>query len=196
MKKTLFLLLFGGLFMSYSSIADAQDAYIGEIRLLPYSFAPENWLECKGQMLTVSDNTALFAVLGNRYGGDGYTTFAIPDLRGRVAIHPGVVNGKTVNIGATGGTESETMTVAQLPFHTHSATALSCSAEEASSPSTGYYAVNPARGNEFNSSADALSAPVTATINSSGSSAPRSNIQPYTTMVWCICVNGIFPPRD
>lgn len=175
--------------------AKAQDAFIGELRLFPYNFVPVNWLECKGQTLSISQYTTLFSILYTTYGGNGASTFALPDLQGRTPIMP---DNSNISLGSTGGTEKETMTSSQLPFHNHSTTAASklpCNNSTSTTGTPGFYAVNSARGNEFNSTSNASSATISVTSSPLGSSQPRNNMQPYATLVWCICVQGIFPQR-
>lgn len=198
MKKIriLFLLLFA--LVLATGEAKAQDACIGELRLFPYNFAPTGWLECAGQTLSISQYTALFSLLGTYYGGNGTSNFMLPNLQGRTPIMPGSVSGLAISLGSTGGTETETMTAAQLPAHTHTttnATMVSCSNSSGTTNTPGVYAVNTARGNEFNTTSNASSGIMSVTVGSAGTSQPRNNMQPYTTLVWCICVNGTYPVR-
>ena len=108
------------LVLSLCRAAEAQEVFIGEIRWVPYDFAPRGWAECNGQLLSIAQNQALFALLGTTYGGNGQTTFALPDMRGRVPLHVGLGPGLTDRrIGEKGGAESHALTIAELPAHSH-----------------------------------------------------------------------------
>src|SRR3954454_5741331 len=101
-----------------------SDPFIGELRLFGFNFAPRNWATCDGQLMSISQNTALFSLLGTQYGGNGQTTFALPDLRGRVPKHAGQGPGlSTYTIGQVGGTETQTLSASQMPAHTHAVAA-------------------------------------------------------------------------
>lgn len=118
---------------SLASTAVAQEPFLGEIRWVPYNFAPRGWAFCDGQLLSISENTALFALIGTTFGGDGRTTFALPDLRGRVALHAGSGPGLTPRqLGQVGGQEQVTLTPGQMPAHSHPLNASSGAASEGS----------------------------------------------------------------
>jgi len=159
--------------------------YIGEIRLVPYNFAPVGWAFCNGQLLAIADNDALFNLIGTTYGGDGQTTFELPDLQGRVPIH------QTSNyaIGQLGGTESVTLTTQQIPAHNHMV-ATSASGNSPS-PAGHYPAVAPvaAYGTTFAKNMAANS------IGSGGGSQPHDNRQPSLTLNFIISLFGIFPSQ-
>ncbi len=162
--------------------------YVGEIRMFAGNFAPIGWLFCDGQLLSIADNDTLFQLIGTTYGGDGQTTFALPDLRGRVPIH----QGSGFLMGESGGVEQVTLTASQIPAHSHPALA-------SSNPGTG---TSPS-GNVFASLAGAtnsaygtdaphvLLSPDSATA--SGGSQPHSNLQPYLCVNFIISMFGIFP---
>jgi microcystin-dependent protein len=160
--------------------------YIGEIRMFAGNFAPAGWMFCEGQLLPISENETLFNLIGTTYGGDGQSTFALPDLRGRIPIHQG--NGFT--LAETGGTEEVVLTVQQIPAHTHpllATTAVGTAASPqgsvlASSGSSNAYRPGP--------SAVALSAQ---TVGSVGGSQPHTNFQPYLCVDFIISLFGIFP---
>jgi microcystin-dependent protein len=198
MKKN-FIFLFLLLFAFALSLKEAKSqvvSWIGEIQLFPYNYVPINYMECSGQILNISENTALFSLLGTTYGGDGRTTFGLPDLRGKTPIHPGDIPGISVTLGSTGGTETEVMTTAQMPEHTHtSSMALKapCYNDYGTSTVPGFYSVDSVRGNEFNTFSDTTSTAVNISVSSTGASEARNNMQPYTTMIWCICISGTFP---
>jgi len=170
------------------------DPYLGEIMLCVYGFVPKNFMACDGQMLSVNGNQALFALLGTTYGGNGQTTFALPDLRGRVPRGSG--NGYT--LGQRGGTETTTLNLNTLPAHAHGAQASSATAS-VTSPLGAVPAVPTAA--NLNGEAVAVlaygAAATTAatTTAPTGSSAAFNNQAPYNTIQYCIAVNGIFPVR-
>jgi len=155
-----------------------------------FNFAPRGWARCDGQLLPIAQNTALFSLLGTTYGGDGRTTFALPDLRGRVPIHPG--NGPGLSPyqqGQRGGTENVTLIAQQIPAHSHSQP---CSSDDpnAGSPVDNVPAAvaNPIYATAANA-AMAATGPV-------GGSQPHTNIQPYLAVYFCIALQGIFPSRN
>lgn len=199
MKKIKLSILSFLAFVLTANVVNAQSECIGEIRLFTYNFIPLGWVECNGQTLQVSEYSSLFAVIGNSYGGNGFSTFCVPDLRGRVPIMPGNIAGLSVTIAETGGTETEAMTVAQLPSHSHSTVGvarLACSNSSAQAVSPGIFAVNEERGNEFNTTSNAVSGTMNVNVSPSGNGSPRNNLQPYIALVWCICVDGLWPERN
>lgn len=174
----------------------AQQPYVGEIRMFAGNFAPSGWVMCDGQLLLISENETLFQLIGTTYGGDGQTTFAVPDFRGRAPIHQG--NGYV--IGQMGGTETVTLTNNQIPSHSHTATVtlpVSGNAANADTPANNVAAVNAARGNEFNSTTNVNMGKMTYTAspNSSvtGGSQPHENMKPFVAINYIISLYGIFP---
>lgn len=179
-----------------SHLLFAQDGYIGEIRLFAGNFAPKNWALCNGQILTISQNAALFSILGVTYGGNGITTFALPDLRGRVAVSAGTSTTTTVyTLGQTGGTESNTLSSLQLPAHTHQVTLSQpvSSAEGNTDDPTGHYPALVKNG--YSTTGTATGAAQTITVGTAGNNAPVNNMQPYLGLNYIICVSGIYPSR-
>lgn len=172
------------------------EPFIGEIRMFGFNFAPRGWALCNGQLLAISQNTALFSLIGTIYGGDGRTTFGLPDLRSRVPMHfgqgPGLSNQP---IGAKSGAETTTLTVANLPAHNHAA--------QAAGPAGNS---NDAIGNIWADDAGVSSATystATATgtmrgdaIGNTGGSQAFSNLQPYLATNFCIALVGLFPSRN
>jgi len=160
--------------------------YVGEIRMFGGNFAPAGWMFCEGQVLPISDNETLFQLIGTTYGGDGESTFALPDLRGRLPVHQG--NG--VSLAEAGGSEQITLTVPQLPAHTHAFLA-----------SAGPGSVNTPTGNVPGESAavkiyieDSPSVAMNpAAVSSIGGSQPHTNFQPYLCVSFIISLFGIFP---
>lgn len=167
------------------------DPYLGEIRMISGTYAPKGWTFCEGQVLPIGQNQALFALLGTTYGGDGQTTFALPDLRGRVPVHWGLGSaGVQINLGDTGGEENHTLTATEMPQHNHLVNASSAWAT-LNSPANAVWAstvTNPytAQPNQ------AMNA---GAITPSGGATAHSNMQPYMVMNFCIALEGILPTR-
>jgi microcystin-dependent protein len=166
-----------------------MDPFIGEIRMFGGTFAPRGWADCNGQLLQISQNDALHSLIGTTYGGDGQTTFGLPDLRSRIPISM-----QGTNIGQAAGTETVTLTPAMNPAHAHPA---SCGGDATSaSPLNAYWAKDP--GNavaEFSNQApNAVMASDAITI--AGGGQPHDNIQPYLCIRYIIALEGIYPPRN
>lgn len=160
--------------------------YVGEIRMFAGNFAPAGWLFCSGQLLPISENETLFQLIGTTYGGDGQSTFALPDLRGRVPVHIG--NGYV--LAETGGAESVTLTTAQIPSHTHSQSASRTPASTTGSP-TGLTAD---AGTTLIYGADTPSVPLNAAaVSTVGGGQPHDNMAPFLTVSYIISLFGIFP---
>jgi microcystin-dependent protein len=200
-----------------------MDNYLSDIKLFAFSFAPSHWLQCNGQILAINTNTALFSLLGTTYGGDGRTTFGLPDLRGRAAIGQSNQAGNTYVLGQRVGISNETLSVQEMPSHVHVTTlpnpapALSVKVSSAQADTGTLSAgvtlatmgsVGAARGSQFvpiltsNTSApdQALQSTATQGITdiketNTGGSQPHSNMQPYLGLNFCICINGLFPSR-
>jgi microcystin-dependent protein len=172
-----------------------SEPYIGQIYLVGYNFAQRAFALCQGQLLPISSNTALFSLLGTIYGGDGRTTFALPDLRGRSAIGMGNGPGLTGrSIGQRGGQERHTLTQSEMPQHNHTTT-LRGSEEDAIStdPATGVLAA----GALYHAGAPDVSFPSSAiTAGNAGGSQPHNNMQPYLVLNYEIALQGVFPSRN
>jgi microcystin-dependent protein len=166
-----------------------SEPYISEIRLMSFSFAPKGWALCNGQLLPINQNQALFSLLGTTYGGDGRTTFALPDLRGRVPVHFG--NG--ISLGERAGQESHTLTSGETPTHTHPVNGNSNTTGNVTTPVNNFFA-NSAPPNIYGSGGGA--ALPAASITNSGGSQPHNNMQPYLTISFCIALQGIFPSQN
>lgn len=172
-----------------------METFIGTIELFGFDYAPRGWAKCDGQLLAISQNSALFSLLGTTYGGDGRTTFALPDLRGRAPIGIGHGPGLSMHtIGETGGTESVTMTQANMPAHSHALRA-SGSPGNAESPS-GNVPANSGLGSPVYSDAQPNTVMNNEMIGASGGNMPMNNMPPFLAMNYCIALYGIFPPRD
>ena len=182
------------------------EPYLANITIFGGNFAPLNWAFCDGSLLSISENDALFALIGTTYGGDGQTNFALPDLRSRVAIHQGQGNGMTfIGLGQVGGNESVTISGGQLAQHTHLVSSVS-GAQPASSSTTGNVpdpsgnvpAAIPNIPAYETAGAPGLLNPSTIPVPSTivGASQPVPTTPPYLTMNYIICTQGIFPSRN
>ncbi len=168
--------------------------YIGEIRMVGFNFAPANWAFCNGQILAIAENEALFNLIGTTYGGDGMNTFALPNLQGRFPAHQGSSSGATYVIGQSGGVENVTLTLNQMPAHSHTAVCAAGGGNVAS-PSKAYWSTDPfgntAAYNETGGSAMAGGALAVA-----GSGQPHDNRQPYLGLNFIIALFGIYPSQS
>jgi microcystin-dependent protein len=178
----------------------ASDPFLGEIMIVPYDFAPLDWAFCDGQLLSVFQNQALFALLGDTYGGDGRNTFALPDLRGRVPIHEGMGPGlSNRSLGERGGTERETLTILQMPQHSHVADALGHSGEgDATGPGNAVWAATPKKKDTDYSSQvpDVAMSADAVFIDDNGGGQAHNNMPPYLTLNYVIALKGVFPLRN
>jgi microcystin-dependent protein len=171
-----------------------SEPFLGEIRVVPYNFAQRGWALCQGQLLAISQNTALFALIGTTYGGNGITTFGLPDLRGRVALHVGQGPGLSpYDLGQEGGTETVTLTTSQLTPHTHPANCVTSDGTQYE-PNNGVWAVDLG-GNPQYGATKAAGTMAPNIIAASGNGQPHNNIQPYLTLNYAIALQGIFPAR-
>jgi microcystin-dependent protein len=170
-----------------------SEPFLGEIRTFGFNFAPQGWAMCNGQILSIAQNTALFALLGTTYGGNGTTNFALPDLQGRVGIHQGQGNGlSTYVIGEVSGTENVTLLTGQMPQHSHGLIANAGTAG-VSRPDGAVLARTGA--NTYAAAPDGTAMNAGA-IGSSGGNQPFSIIQPFLCLNFCIALEGIFPSRN
>ena len=176
-----------------------MEPFIGEIIMFGGNFAPRSWAFCNGQLLAISQNTALFSILGTTYGGDGRTTFALPDLRGRSAIHAGRGPGlSTVKLGQRGGTESVTLNLLNLPSHNHSASVKMQGADpvargtDSTSPTNAF----PAEGGVYGTVANVEMGAGTVTVNNNGGNQPFNNRNPFEVVNYIIALFGTYPSRS
>lgn len=169
------------------------EPFLGMIIIVPYNFSPRGWAFCNGQILPIAQNTALFSLLGTTFGGNGQTTFALPDLRGRVANSSGQGPGlSNYDLGQVGGTESTTLTVNQMPIHNHMIAPLAFASDGDSTTPDGSY---PAKNGAYNSAQDGTKMGPFPSGNQGGNQ-PFSLLQPYLTLNFCIAMEGIFPSRN
>lgn len=173
------------------------DPFVAEIRIFPFNFPPKGWAFCNGQILPISQNTALFSLLGTTYGGDGKSNFALPNMEGNAPMHPGQGPGLSLHdLGETGGSQTVTLLLTELPIHPHS---LNCQSQDpADQP-----APSPARTFAASQNSTAY-APSNGTpsvqmafqaLTPTGGSLPHNNMQPFLTLSFCIALQGVFPPR-
>lgn len=168
--------------------------FIGEIRMVGFNFPPRGWAQCDGQLLPIAQNAALFSILGTTYGGNGVNNFALPDLRGRTAMHWGTGNGlPAVALGQKAGEEAHTLTGAETAAHGHQMNATSAAANTGL-PSGNFLAATSVNQYVGGNPTTALSA---ATIQPPAASGqPHPNLQPYQVVLFCIALVGIFPSRN
>jgi microcystin-dependent protein len=161
------------------------EPFLGEIRIFSFSYAPQGWAMCNGQLMQINQNQALFSLLGTTFGGNGIQTFALPEMRGRVPMHVG--NG--LILGQRGGEETHTITAGEMPAHTHQAKA-SANGPTVTPPTSNFWATNTTF-SPYGSTADT---PMSSqAVGNSGGSQPHENRSPYLTLNCCIALQGIFP---
>ncbi|MEW6021172.1 MAG: tail fiber protein [Pseudomonadota bacterium] len=168
-----------------------SDAYLGEIRAISFNFPLKGWAFCNGQQLPINQNQALFALLGTTYGGNGQTTFALPDLRSRMPVHFG--NGFT--LGQAGGEQAHTLTQAEMPQHTHVLEANTGLATSAS-PAGALLGKKGRLGRDVFAPAGNLTSLHPASVTSAGGNQPHDNMQPFLTLNFVIALTGIFPSQN
>ncbi|MNQ39752.1 Phage Tail Collar Domain protein [compost metagenome] len=171
-----------------------MDPFVAEIRIFPFNFAPKGWAWCDGQLLPLSQNTALFSLLGTTYGGNGMSNFALPDLQGKAPMHPGQGPGLSLHdLGESGGTETVTLLESEIPSHNHTLTVTSLNSQSTTPANNNLGRGNPVK---VYSSGGSMTAMGTNSIAPSGGSLPHNNMMPYLTMYFCIALQGVFPPRS
>lgn len=173
-----------------------MDPFIGEIIMFGGNFAPRGWALCDGQLLPIAQNSALFSILGTTYGGDGRTTFALPDLRGRVAIHPGHAPGLSAyRLGEKGGRESVTLTINEMPSHNHSFELKANSqAGDSPDPTSRFFANTAAFDNEYSGTHNVLMG--ANQTNNTGGNRSFDIRQPFLCVNYIIALQGLFPSRS
>lgn len=173
-----------------------SDPFVAEVRIFGFNFAPVGWAFCNGQTLPISQNTALFSLLGTTYGGDGKSTFALPDIQGNVVLGMGQGPGLSLrDEGETGGSETVTLLASELPVHTHP---INCAPNP---PPSVAPAPDPTQTFGRSNGGQVWTAPANLgpmnanTLAPSGGNQPHNNLQPYLTLNFCIAMQGVFPPR-
>jgi len=177
-----------------------MEPYLGEIKMFAGNFAPTGFALCNGQLLPISQNAALFSILGTTYGGNGQTTFALPNLQCRFPMHPGSAAGLTTKVlGETSGEEAVTLLATQMPMHNHIMSAGNGQGGDASTPQNNYVGVfiDPSTGSPVDSYSTAAATTMSPTaISAAGGSLPHDNMPPYQCVNFIIALEGIFPTRQ
>lgn len=172
------------------------DPFVAEIRIFPFNFAPKGWAFCDGQLMPLSQNTALFSLLGTTYGGNGKSNFALPDLQGRAPMHPGQGPGLSLHdLGETGGAETVTLLESEMPSHTHSLNAQASEPADLNKPSSVTSLAQSSRGFAY-APAVAVDPLAPQAAAPAGGGQPHNNMMPYLTAYFCIALQGVFPPRS
>ena len=170
------------------------DPFVAEIRIFPFNFAPKGWAFCDGQILPLSQNTALFSLLGTTYGGDGKSNFALPDMQGNAPMHPGQGPGLSLHdLGETGGSETVTLLESEIPAHSHSWMASTQVAEDRTPE--GEVFAKASGGSLYTLNTSGLAQMAVQAVSPIGGDQPHNNMQPYLTLNFCIALQGVFPPR-
>jgi microcystin-dependent protein len=172
------------------------DPFVAEIRIFPFNFAPKGWAFCDGQLLPLSQNTALFSLLGTTYGGNGKSNFALPDMQGSAPMHPGQGPGLSLHdLGETGGSETVTLLESEIPAHSH---ALRASVEQGDNrqPSPAVALATSLGAFAYVGGSPTLNGMAFQALSPAGGSLPHNNMMPYLTLNFCIALQGVFPPRS
>jgi len=171
------------------------DNFLAEIRIFPFNFAPKGWAFCNGQLLPISQNTALFSLLGTNYGGNGTTNFALPNLQGAAPMHTGGGNGPGLSIhdlGEIGGSDTVTLLTTEMPAHSH---LMEATTQPGIDATPNGEALGRSVGASLYQTDTTHNLVGTAPLTAAGSSLPHNNLAPYLTLNFCIALQGIFPPR-
>jgi microcystin-dependent protein len=170
-----------------------MDPFVAEIRIFGFNFAPKGWAFCDGQILPLSQNTALFSLLGTTYGGDGKSNFALPNMQGNAPMHPGQGPGLSLHdLGETGGSDTVTLLESEIPLHSHS---FSASVRDATSRLASQQLPAKGVGVQLYLTPGAQNALADQALTPTGGDQPHNNLMPYLTLNFCIALQGVFPPR-
>ncbi|MBS0206164.1 MAG: phage tail protein [Planctomycetes bacterium] len=172
-----------------------MDPFVAEVRMFPFNFAPKGWAFCDGQLLPISQNTALFSLLGTTYGGDGKSTFGLPNIQGNAVMHPGQGPGLSLHdLGETGGSETVTLLQSEMPSHNHTPMGVAAGGNQTNptgqavaqggNRSSLTYKDNPGTTGPFQQ------------LGLTGGNQPHNNMQPYLTLNFCLALQGVYPPRS
>lgn len=171
-----------------------MDPFVAEIRIFPFNFAPTGWAFCDGQLMPISQNTALFSLLGTTYGGDGKSNFALPDLQGSAPMHPGQGPGLSLHdLGEAGGSDTVTLLESEMPTHSHSVLASNQPGED---PNPSGEALARSVGASLYQTGAANVSLSPSSLAPGGGDQPHNNLQRYLTLNFCIALQGVFPPRS
>jgi microcystin-dependent protein len=172
-----------------------MDPFVAEVRIFPFNFAPKGWAFCDGQLLPISQNTALFSLLGTTYGGNGTSNFALPNVQGNAPMHPGQGPGLSLHdLGETGGSDTVTLLESEIPSHSHSLNAAP-NVALVKLPGANVSMARSKNGNAYSDQPGNLVAMNGNTVAPAGGDQPHNNLQPYLTLNFCIALQGVFPPR-
>lgn len=178
-----------------------SDQFLAEVRIFPFNFAPTGWATCDGQLMPISQNTALFSLLGTTYGGDGKSTFALPNLQGAAPMQPGQGQGLSLyDLGQTGGSDNVTLLTSEIPLHTHTAQVNTTNATlptpAGNVPARIAFSTGTQSGSGVAYSPNAPTVQMAPqALAPAGGSQPHNNMQPYLVLTFCIALQGIFPQR-
>jgi microcystin-dependent protein len=175
-----------------------SDQFVAEIRIFPFNFPPTGWAFCNGQLMPISQNTALFSLLGTTYGGDGKSTFALPNMLDNAPMQPGQGQGLSLrDLGEQSGVESITLLVSEIPFHTHTLMAEAPDPGNVSTPGPAIsLAISAGAFAYVNNISQQAGQMAFQALPPAGGGLPHNNMQPYLTLNFCIALQGIFPPRS
>jgi microcystin-dependent protein len=173
-----------------------MDPFVAEIRIYPFNFAPKGWAFCDGQILPLSQNTALFSLLGTTYGGDGKSNFALPDMQGNAPMHPGQGPGLSLHdLGETGGSETVSLLESEIPAHSHFVRGHTADAGDNTAPASTVVLAKSNNGQAYQTVVTGLTQMASQALTPAGGDQPHSNMMPYLTLNFCIALQGVFPPR-
>jgi microcystin-dependent protein len=173
-----------------------MDPFVAEIRIFPFNFAPKGWAFCDGQLLPISQNTALFSLLGTTYGGDGKSNFALPDMQGNAPMHPGQGPGLSLHdLGETGGSQTVTLLESEIPAHSHSLLTAIQDFADLGAPASNRALSKTGKGSGYKTSPQANAIMAFQAVAPTGGDQPHNNMQPFLTLNFCIALQGVFPPR-
>jgi microcystin-dependent protein len=173
------------------------DPFVAEIRIFPFNFAPKGWAFCDGQILPISQNTALFSLLGTTYGGNGQSTFALPNMEGNAPMHPGQGKGLSLHdLGEVGGSQFVTLLESEMPSHNHIAQSYDVDPADNRIPAPNMSFGTPGTGFIYDPNNSQLATMAPQAIAPAGGSLPHNNMQPFLTLSFCIALQGVFPPRS
>jgi len=172
-----------------------SNPFLAEIRIFPFNFAPKGWAFCDGQILPLSQNTALFSLLGTTYGGDGKSNFALPNFQGNSPIQQGQGAGLSLHdLGETSGTDTVTLLATEIPAHKHAANCSSGMGDQYGPPNN-FWATDAGGNDEYNVAATPNMPMAAGALGPTGGNLPHNNLQPYLVLNFCIALQGVYPPR-